>query len=170
MRTRVVLGLGSNVGDRLLHLRSGLAALSPWVQVDVVSSVYESRAVGYREQPDFLNLVALGETELSAVELLARIHDVEAAQGRMRSFANAPRTLDIDLLFCGDRTVRGEGLIVPHPAWAERSFVLAPLCEVAPSWTDPVSGITVVEHWRAQAAELEPVRLVAPPNAVWEGR
>ncbi|MBI4521950.1 MAG: 2-amino-4-hydroxy-6-hydroxymethyldihydropteridine diphosphokinase [Gemmatimonadetes bacterium] len=165
--TPVALGMGSNVGDRLAHLRRGVEAVARWIHVDAVSSVYESRAVGYRDQPDFLNLVVIGRTDLGPTELLARTRMVEAEEGRRRSFRNAPRTLDIDLLLFGDRVESGNDLHIPHPRWAERSFVLAPLCEIAPTWMDPASGLTVVEQWHRREPVLEPVRVVAPPGAVW---
>lgn len=165
-----MLALGSNVGDRLLHLRRGLEALARWVEIEVVSSVYESGPVGYRAQGDFLNLVLVGETGLAPEELLGRMQEVERREGRERSFRNAPRTLDIDLLFFGGRVVEGEDLRVPHPRWSERAFVLAPLHEIAPSWTDPASGRTVAELLERRRGELEPVRVVAPASAVWKAR
>lgn len=164
----MVLALGSNLGDRVLHLRRGLEALARVVRIEAVSSVYESRPVGYRAQPDFLNLVIVGETGLAPEELLARMQEVERAAGRERSFRNGPRTLDIDLIFFGGRLVEGERLRVPHPRWSERAFVLAPLQEIAPSWTDPVSGCTVAALWGRRRGELEPAHVVAPPSAVWE--
>jgi 2-amino-4-hydroxy-6-hydroxymethyldihydropteridine diphosphokinase len=94
------------------------------------SSLYRSAPVGYGAQPDFVNAVAAIETELSAAELLRELQAIEANHGRSRSFPNAPRTLDLDLLLFGDERVNEPDLIVPHPRMHERAFVLRPLTEL----------------------------------------
>lgn len=94
-------------------------------------------------QPRFLNGVVVGETDLSARELLNRLMEVERQGGRVRPGPGAPRTLDLDLIFYGDQQVAEPGLVVPHPRFRERLFVLEPLAELAPDWIDPASGETV---------------------------
>ena len=161
------MALGSNIGDRLAHLRRGVEALAPYVRIEAVSSVYQSEPVGYTQQPDFLNAVVTGMTELGARDLLSAAHAVEEEAGRERTFRGAPRTLDIDLLFHGTLVVRDPDLTVPHPRWARRSFVLAPLSEVAPALVDPASGRTVLEVWEACRNELPPVERVASLEDPW---
>lgn len=94
-------------------------------------------------QPRYLNGVVVGETDLPARALLDRLLDIERQDGRVRPGPGAARTLDLDLIFYGDERVVGPGLVVPHPRFRERLFVLEPLAELAPDWIDPVSGETV---------------------------
>jgi 2-amino-4-hydroxy-6-hydroxymethyldihydropteridine diphosphokinase len=164
----VALAVGSNQGDGLGHLRAGVRGLHrAGVWVDIVSSVYRSAAVGDPDQPDFLNAVVVGRWAGSPAALLQVAHRIERAAGRTRPFANAPRTLDIDLIFVGGVVRREAPPILPHPRWRERAFVLAPLAEVAPGWRDPVGGSTVLEVWSSRADELPEARIVAPPSALW---
>ena len=99
--------------------------------------------MGVGDQPRFLNGVVVGDTELSPRELLAALLAIERERGRERPFAGAPRTLDLDLVLFGSLQVSESGLIVPHPRFRERLFVLEPLAELAPDWVDPVSGETI---------------------------
>ena len=125
------VGLGSNVGDRLEHLRRAVALLdSGDVEVVVASGVYETEAVG-PEQPDFLNAVVEARTALSAHDLLARLKEIEAEIGRTPSERWGPREIDLDLLTYGDETIEEDDLQVPHPRMGERAFVLVPLAEIA---------------------------------------
>jgi 2-amino-4-hydroxy-6-hydroxymethyldihydropteridine diphosphokinase len=105
-----------------------------------LSGVYESDAVGFEDQPPFLNLVARLETELGPEALLERLRVVEAERGRERSFRNAPRTLDIDILLYDDVVLDVPGLTIPHPRMTGRSFVLAPLLELDPDLEEPGTG------------------------------
>lgn len=131
---RAVLGLGSNLGDRVDYLRQALDALAllPGTSVTAVSSVYETAPVGYADQPDFYNLVAVVQTELSPRALLGGCLGIEAALGRQRTFRNAPRVVDIDLLLMEGVTSDDPELILPHPRMMERAFVLVPLAELFP--------------------------------------
>jgi 2-amino-4-hydroxy-6-hydroxymethyldihydropteridine diphosphokinase len=138
--TPVVLAMGSNVGDRLDHLRSGLLAVSGPVRVERVSSVYESAPADYLEQPDFLNAVVYGTTRLAPEDLLTVLKGAEEGAGRLRTIAGGPRTLDLDLVFYGSRVIRTPDLVVPHPRWSGRAFVCVPLLEVAPDLVDPSTG------------------------------
>lgn len=163
----MALGLGSNLGDSLGHLRAAVHQLGALgLHRIIVSSVYESAPVGYEDQPDFLNAAVIGRWKGSPRPLLEAALAVERTAGRERSFRNAPRPLDIDVLLFGSLVVAEPGLVVPHPRWKERSFVLAPLCEVVPTWRDPVSGETVEDIWSRLRGDLPEAHVVAAPSAL----
>jgi 2-amino-4-hydroxy-6-hydroxymethyldihydropteridine diphosphokinase len=107
------------------------------------SSSFDTAPVGVAAQPRFLNGVVVGETHLPARALLDRLMAVERQDGRVRPAPGAARTLDLDLIFYGNHRVAEPGLVVPHPRFRERLFVLEPLAELVPDWVDPVSGETV---------------------------
>jgi 2-amino-4-hydroxy-6-hydroxymethyldihydropteridine diphosphokinase len=143
----ILIALGANLpssaGPPAATLRAALARLEEQgVKILSVSSFYETPAWPNPAQPPFVNAVAIVKTTLQPVELLTLLHGVETAFGRLRSASNAPRTLDIDLLDYDGR-VMTEGVALPHPRMAGRSFVLVPLAEIAPDWHDPVSGRSV---------------------------
>ena len=127
----IYLGLGSNLGDREATLMKALELLTQHVALNQVSSIYETEPVGYSNQPWFLNLVCRGETDLDPDELLAFVKGIEAQMGRVPSFPNAPRQIDIDLVFYDDQKIESENLIIPHPRIGERGFVLVALAEIA---------------------------------------
>ena len=129
---QALLGLGANLGDREATLTAAAAAVNalPATRVIASSSLYETAPWGYTDQPDFLNAVLKIETELSPQALLGALLGIEAMAGRRRSFPNAPRPLDMDLLMMeGVRSATAE-LMLPHPRMAERGFVLVPAAEV----------------------------------------
>jgi len=150
------------MGDRLQHLRDGVRALSTDVALDRASAIYETRPVGLIDQPDFLNAVVTGMTRMQPADLLDRLHVIEHEAGRVRSTVGGPRTLDIDILFFGDRIIQTPTLTVPHPSWTDRAFVRVPLEDVASEQRDPVTGRLVVHT--CQAAVRSGVRRVAPPS------
>jgi 2-amino-4-hydroxy-6-hydroxymethyldihydropteridine diphosphokinase len=151
--TRVAIALGSNLGDREGYLRSALDALKPSIDRLRVSTVHDTAPVGVGPQPTFLNAAAVGETSLTARALLETLLAVERDLGRERPFAGAPRTLDLDLILYGEAIIdEAPSLIVPHPRFRERRFVLEPLSEIAPDWRDPVTGKTVEELLRTLTA------------------
>lgn len=129
---RATVALGSNLGDRLSQLRSGVERLGQVGRVVAVSALYETEPVGGPEQGPYLNAVVLVETELGPEALLAELHRIEGDFARTRQVHWGPRTLDLDLITFDDREVRLPDLVVPHPRAHERRFVLAPLLDVAP--------------------------------------
>lgn len=144
--TKVAIALGSNLGDREAHLGFGLSALPGFITNLRQSHWHDTAPVGVPgDQPRFLNGVVVGETALSARELLDRLLAIEAEAGRTREAPLAPRTLDLDLILFGDKQIEEPGLVVPHPRFRERLFVLEPLAEVAPDWIDPVTGSLIKE-------------------------
>jgi len=138
----VYLALGANIGDRRGNLAAALQRLREVMEIDLVSSIYETDPVGYTDQPRFLNIVCCGKTWLDAENLLKYAKEIEAAIGRKPSFRNGPRPIDIDILFYDNLQFAEEHLSIPHPRLRERAFVLAPLAEIAPDMLDPVSGKT----------------------------
>jgi len=137
------LGLGSNLGDRKQNLAKALELLSPETTVEKLSSIYETEPVGYQPQPLFLNAVCRISTELNPRQLLRLANKIEAKLGRMPSFPNAPRPIDIDILLYDNEVFGSKELTVPHPRLAERAFVLVPLAEIAPDLVHPGSGKTI---------------------------
>ncbi len=134
----VYLGLGSNQGDRIAHLRAALAALAalPGTTVGGVSALYESAPWGVLDQPPFLNAAAAITTDLAPTALLQVVKGIERAAGREAGPRWGPRPLDIDLLLYDDQQVDTPDLIIPHPRLADRRFVLTPLADLLPDWHD----------------------------------
>lgn len=149
----VLLGLGANVGEPVAQLARAVELLAGVMRIDAVSSVYRSEPVGFADQPDFYNVVVRGWTAAEPMEVLRAAQGVEDALGRRRSFRNAPRVIDADLLAYGDRVMRTEDLALPHPRLHLRGFVLHPLAEVAPAWVHPVLHRTARELLSVEGLE-----------------
>ena len=133
VKVRACVAVGANLGDAQATVAQALADLAslPHTQLHKASSLY--RSAPYEAQgPDFINAVALVDTALSPEDLLTALQAMELQQGRERPYQNAPRTLDLDLIFYGDVQRHTERLMLPHPRWQERAFVLQPLAEVWP--------------------------------------
>jgi 2-amino-4-hydroxy-6-hydroxymethyldihydropteridine diphosphokinase len=141
----VYLALGSNLGERLKHLREALKRLPPEVELLKTSSVYETAPVGYQDQPNFLNMVCQGKTQLSPHALLRYVKAIERAIGRQATFRNGPRVIDIDILLYDQLCIQENELVIPHPRMAERAFVLTPLAEIAPDVVEPIHHQTIRE-------------------------
>ena len=135
--TRAAIALGSNLGDRRELLRSGADALTELGTIVGVSSLYETAPVGGPDQDPFLNAVIVIDTGLGPRELLDELHRIEAEAGRVREVRWGPRRLDLDLILFGTRRAEEGGMVVPHPRFAERRFVLAPLVEAWPDARTP---------------------------------
>ena len=146
---RAAIALGSNLGDRDATLRRAAAALRGVLPDLRLSSTHETDYVGAGPaQPAYLNAVAVGETSLPARGLLEALLEIERQFGRERPYPDAPRTLDLDLILYGLDIIDEPGLVVPHPRFRQRRFVLEPLAEIAADWIDPVTGRTVDELLR----------------------
>ena len=134
------------MGDREANLRRGIAAIGARTRLVGTSSVYETEPMYREDQGWFLNCVVAVETEIEPLALLRWLKETEASMGRDPQAArNAPRVIDMDILFYGDRVISGTGLQVPHPGISERAFVLVPLSEVRPLLVHPVLGKSVEE-------------------------
>jgi 2-amino-4-hydroxy-6-hydroxymethyldihydropteridine diphosphokinase len=144
-RHRVYLALGANIGERLKNLERALQELCTIMSIQTISSIYETEPVGYLEQPRFLNMVCMGETELTPQKLLHAIKRIELLLGRQPGIRNGPRPIDIDILFYDRLQIDEATLMIPHPRLKERSFVLAPLAEIAPDFVPPDTRETVTE-------------------------
>ncbi len=156
----VYLGLGANLGNRLLNLQAGLRLLEPGARAVRVSSLYETEPVCPVGQPPYWNAVALVETALDLHRLLALLKRVEWQMGRRPGERWGPRPLDLDILLA-DAVVQTPDLVVPHPGLAERPFVLVPLAELAPQAVHPLLGQTVAEL-RAQVGDAGVWPLAGP--------
>ncbi len=143
MFSEVYLGLGSNLGDREENIARALASLRQISTSLTASSLYETTPQGFRGQPTFLNAACRLWTRLDPFQLLRETQRIESQIGRRRTFLNAPRLIDIDILLYGRLALKSPRLTVPHPRMADRVFVLEPLAEIAPQLCHPVLKATI---------------------------
>jgi len=141
----VYLSLGSNIGDRSAHLREAIARLQTTGKIAAMSSFYETEPVEFTQQALFLNCASRLETGFAPEELMSRLLEIERELGRERVRKKGPRTIDIDILLFEDLVLNSPELTIPHPAMAERRFVLEPLAEIAPGVVHPVFKKTISE-------------------------
>jgi 2-amino-4-hydroxy-6-hydroxymethyldihydropteridine diphosphokinase len=146
-RVTAAVAIGSNLGDRAAHLNHAISRLRDLLGDLRVSAFYDTVPVGApAPQPLFLNAAAVGQAAIPARQLLDAMLAIEQERGRERPYQNAPRSLDVDLILFGDAVIDDPpGLVVPHPRFRERRFVLEPLAEIAPELKDPVTGRTMSE-------------------------
>ncbi len=139
------MAFGSNLGDRRGQILAAAGRVAEFLSAFRLSTIIETAPAGEgtENHPLYLNAVGVGDSGLSPRELLDALLAIETSAGRTRPYANAPRTLDLDLILVGEETVNEEGLAVPHPRFRDRRFVLEPLVEIAPDLRDPVTGLTV---------------------------
>jgi len=143
----VFLGLGSNLGDRrgFIEKAASMIADVEGVEWKGLSSLLETAPVGGPPQGDYLNAAGELATSLSCRELFEELQGIETELGRVRMVLNGPRTIDLDILLFGDSVIEEGDLLVPHPRMCERSFVLEPLCEIAPGAVHPCEGKTIAQ-------------------------
>lgn len=144
-QTRVILALGSNLGERFENLHQALKDVSLRVSIIKTSSVYETPPWGYIDQPVFFNQVLSGYTSLNPVELLTFVKNIENNMGRVNNFQNGPRLIDVDILLFGEQIINSEILVIPHPRMLERGFVMLPLAEIEPELIIPGTNKKVLE-------------------------
>ncbi len=153
----VFLGIGSNQGDRITNCKVAIERMKErGLDILMLSSFYETEPHGDRGQPWYINCVAKVKTVLTPRELLEGLQDIESLMGRERKGRWAPRSIDLDILFYGDRIICEEDLKVPHPLLHARGFVIIPLLEIEPELTHPVMGKDVNELF----TELRDVKMV----------
>ena len=153
------IGLGSNLEQPQQQVNAAIQALGslPDSRLLARSSLYRSAPVGYADQPDFINAVAAIETALTPQALLQGLLTLEQQFGRVRTFLNAPRTLDLDILLYDGQVIAEAGLVVPHPRMHLRAFVLLPLAELAPGAYIP--GLGPIADWLNRCREQSVQRL-----------
>lgn len=139
----VYLALGSNVGNSAQYIVKAIELLGPFLHDIKQAPTYATRAVGYTDQANYLNTAISGQTTLSPQELLDVINTIEQQVGRIKRFRWGPREIDIDIIFYGDQVLESETLVIPHPSFRERDFVLQPLVDLNNEMIDPVSQKTV---------------------------
>jgi len=169
------IGFGSNLGDRLDFCDRAVTLLSllPATQVTAVSSLYETEPVNDAGNPGsgwFLNGVVQLETEVTPQSLLEVCCEVERALGRNQERRDGPRTMDLDILFYGTRSINDPGLMIPHPRLHLRRFVLTPMVELDPDWRHPVLQRTVKDFLDHLADEAQVRRLAPAPNSRYGSR
>ena len=141
----IYLGLGTNLGDRERNLQDAIEHLKKEMKVTCVSSPYDTEPVGHTDQPRFLNAVVEVETDLDPEALLRLVKNIEDDMGRAANFRYGPRLIDLDILLYDDMVMDTPSLTIPHPRYAQRAFVLAPLAEIAAEVVCPVRRRSVAE-------------------------
>ncbi|RLE22747.1 MAG: 2-amino-4-hydroxy-6-hydroxymethyldihydropteridine diphosphokinase [Acidobacteria bacterium] len=161
--TKVVLAFGSNVGNRVGQIQEAIDKLvDSGLRCEAISHCYESKAVGLRDQPDFVNAVGKFTCrKCSPFEILRLISRIEVEMGRIRTIEKGPRNIDIDLIFFGGSTIATNNLTVPHEAYSIRRFVLEPLHELMPDFQPPGMNSVTISGLLEKCPDVEsiPVRI-----------
>ncbi|MCO6497028.1 MAG: 2-amino-4-hydroxy-6-hydroxymethyldihydropteridine diphosphokinase [Chitinophagaceae bacterium] len=143
---KVYLSTGTNLGNRKHNLANARRLIEDHAgNIIAASSIYKTAPWGYADQPDFLNQVVEIETTLSPAALMKTLLRIEEEMGRVRTFKNASRVIDIDILFYDNSIRKNNGVIIPHPLIAERRFILVPMCELKPDYVHPVLKKNMLE-------------------------
>ncbi|MES2607494.1 MAG: 2-amino-4-hydroxy-6-hydroxymethyldihydropteridine diphosphokinase [Pseudomonadota bacterium] len=135
----VIFSLGSNIGNRELNLEQACMGLQEFMADFKASHVIETAPLYVTDQPVFLNQVVMGNTNLAPTEIVVLTKALQQQIGRIKTYQNGPREIDIDILYYDDFIINTDDLVIPHPRIAERLFVLEPLCELVPDWVCPVT-------------------------------
>lgn len=143
--SRIFLGVGSNLGDRIANLTAAQSAVAAFMTIEKTSKIYETAPWGFLDQPDFLNQVWEACTTQTPLELLQSIQQVEVDLGRIPTVLYGPRLIDIDILLYSNFIFKSAELVIPHPYISERTFVLAPLADLEPDLIIPGLKYTVKE-------------------------
>lgn len=143
--TEAYVGIGSNLGDKEENIRKSINLMGKKCEILKISSLYETEPVGYADQEWFLNCVVKVNTSMNPEELLEFLLSIEKDLGRAKTIKNGPRTIDLDILFYGDKIINKNNLIVPHPRLHERLFALEPLMEISPELVHPVLKKSIKE-------------------------
>jgi 2-amino-4-hydroxy-6-hydroxymethyldihydropteridine diphosphokinase len=153
---KVIIHLGSNLGDRIAMLRKAIDLLSNGIgRVLVLSSVYETEPWGLKEQAHFLNMALIMETEHNPLALLQKLKQIESDMGAIKEVKWGPRAIDMDIILFGDQKIDSDILKIPHPSMHNRNFVLIPVMEIAGDWVHPFLEKTVEELYEESTDDLE---------------
>ncbi len=145
-KKKIAIALGSNMGNRSSNIQRAADALKEeFLENAVLSQVYETKPWGIEDQPMFFNAVVVGYSEWKPPAILNYLKELETKLGRTKREQNGPREIDLDLIAYAEETFEAPGLRVPHPAMAERDFVLLPFCDVWPEWRHPILGKSAQE-------------------------
>ena len=161
--TDVYLGVGSNLGDKQENIRKAIELLQEKCAVRAVSSLYSTEPVGFADQDWFLNGAVKIETELAPADLRSFLRSIEERLGKKSIRKNGPRTIDLDILFYGSRTINEADLTIPHPRLHERLFVLAPLGEICPDFVHPLLNRKIRELKSGMRDKHQVERLAPAP-------
>lgn len=134
-----ILHLGSNIGYKAINLELARVMIDNYIgAISAVSNIYQTSAWGHTAQEDFYNQAIICHTELSSEEVLERVKQIERKMGRAKREHWGPRIIDVDIIFFGDKIVKEEHLIIPHPQLTNRNFVLVPLLDICPQKIHPI--------------------------------
>jgi 2-amino-4-hydroxy-6-hydroxymethyldihydropteridine diphosphokinase len=140
----VVFGIGSNIAPKRLNIRRAVHELTKRFNVVRVSSLFETSPIGVRSGDEaFYNAAVLALTRHTPDKTLQLVNEIESLLGRRRSYPNAPRTVDIDIILFGAEVRRSRELVIPHPRYRSREFVLAPMREIVREWVDPQTSVRI---------------------------
>ena len=162
----VLLGIGSNLGDRRAMIETAVEKIDriEGVRVARVSRIRETTPVGGPPQRDYLNAAGELFSAIAPRALLLELQRIERDLGRSHEVRWGPRSIDLDILLFGDRVIDAPDLVVPHPLMAERGFVLEPLADLVPTCRHPLLDRTVLELWRADSKRTQPSGFSGAPR------